>query len=310
MKNFIKGLIVFFSVLLVVLIGTMTYALVKGTDRIPLFGGLEDRFSSDNLLNTQKVSLEGISEIKMDNYSCDVYFLPSEGKEMVIKEYAGGQANQKPFVKATEIGNSLKLKVNKENGRSWFIFGNNARYYEVYLPSTYAGMVAVEAGSGDVYSEMDLALAELNISTHSGSVELRSVEADKLQIETRSGDIEAESLEGDMHFESTSGELQIDEMIGKVAIKTSSGDVSIDYLALTEDVEIETSSGEVRCEIPQNANFQFKVETSSGDIVTSFDQYLSFDRDGEKASGNVGDGDKIKATVRVKTSSGDIDFSY
>ncbi|MGL6200314.1 MAG: DUF4097 family beta strand repeat-containing protein [Lachnospiraceae bacterium] len=378
MKNIMKGMIIFFSVLLVGLIGILTFALVTGSDRLPLIGSISEGFYEPKLINTETVSLEDISAIDIDNSSYDIIFKRGESEEIVIKEY--GKSKDKTFVTAEKSGKTLNIKSNKNIGRTWFVIVSTYRYYEVYLPESYNGSMDVETSSGDIYAETNLTFSDFKVDSTSGYVELLKLSAANIDIQTSSGDVEADYLDGDSKISCTSGYVEVGDIAGNAKIETSSGDidagqvkgtveissqsgyvdvaesggdtkietnsgdvniknitgklsittssgyveaddiagggtidtnsgdVNIEFTALTDDLDIQTSSGYVSCEIPQNTEFQFEANTSSGYIDTDFDKQLSFNKKGNQASGLIGDDADYKVTI--KTSSGDIDVSY
>jgi len=378
MKNIIKGLIIFFAILLVGLIGLMTYALVKGSDELPLLGNSFYGWTEAELINTQNVEVDDISSIDISNSSRDIIFKRGDSDHMVIREYSS-KSKDKSFVSISQSSNILKLKSDKNSGRSWFVLRSNYQYYEVYLPTSYQGSMNIKTSSGDIYSETDLILSDYSLSSSSGYVDLQSLTAEKINIATSSGDIDAQYLEGetelscqsgyvevgeikgdikittssgdvntgrvdgtvniktssgyadveegsDTKIETSSGDITISNVNGRLDIKsssgyveaenitgggsvyTTSGDINLEFAELTEDLQIDASSGYVYCDIPKEANFQLQVDTSSGDINTDFDETLSYNKKGNHVSGLIGSA--ADSNINISTTSGDVSLSY
>lgn len=176
--------------------------------------------------------------------------------------------------------------------------------------SSTSGNIKVYGGSGDS-----------NFSASSGEVTIKNASG-VLKVDTTSGNIEIADSNGEKNIEASSGEISITNSSGVVQVSSSSGDVRISALDgggnisttsgkvlyelkdVNDDIDIETSSGDVTLEIPDMVNFDFTADTSSGDIRTFFDDALSFNKDGDRASGTVGENpDK---TIEISTTSGEI----
>ena len=336
MKSMIKGMIVFFSILLLSLVALMTYALVRGSSELPLIGGRR-------LINTQIAEMEDISDISIKNYSSDIFFKRSDGNDIVIKEYISNRSTQASFVTINQEGSSLNIYADKKSFNSWSIFGSSHRYFEVYLPESYQGAMRVDTSSGDVYAEIDLEFTDCSVNSASGYLKFEKLSAENISIKTSSGDINGKELNGKKKLSAKSGDINIDSSTGDAEISTSSGDVKLDEAKgnmdistssgnlrvdrltgsararstsgdiqlnlseLTGDLSFETSSGYVSCKLPKDTGFKFWASTSSGDIKTDFDDSLSFNKKGSQAEGMIGD--PAGHFVEVKTTSGDIKFS-
>lgn len=275
MKNIMKGLIIFFSVLLITLLGLMTYALVNGSDELPLIGGIYSNLAEAKLINTQTISPEGAENIKIKNSSYDIIFMDSDSEEIVVKEYSS-KSKQKSFVTVDKSGNTLNITSNKKNVRSWFVLRSNYAYYEVYLPASYKDAVDIETSSGDFSAETNLEFSDFNVNSSSGYVNLNNLRAGNIYIKTSSGDIRTEYLDGPAELSSSSGYIEIGDVAGDIKIRTSSGDVDTGQIDGTVDIsctsgyvtvagggdtQIQTSSGDIGIE---NITGRLNIKTSSG----------------------------------------------
>jgi DUF4097 and DUF4098 domain-containing protein YvlB len=148
--------------------------------------------------------------------------------------------------------------------------------------------VTVEAASGDIH------LASFNgrarIKTASGDLTVGSA-VGGLQVATSSGDVRVDALDGDLVVSTASGDISIGSAAGSVSVKTASGDIAIRRFS---GVELEGSA-------------------MSGDFSIGLVPGMSIDADFHTRSGSfrnlapAGTGERsIKATMRIKTLSGDI----
>ncbi len=344
MKTIIKGMIAVLSVIMIGLAVFLAFALTAGTDGIPMVGGWVNDLSERRMINSQTESLDQITGITIKSRSSDVFLLKSDTDELLIKEYISNKSVKKPFFTLSRNGSTIVLESDEKMTNNWSVFGSNYRYIEVYLPDSFKGAVKISSSSGDVAADGVWEFLEYIIRTASGDAEFDTVTADRIEIDTSSGDVYAEELNGqkdiktqsgsvsiikalgDVRISTSSGDIEMNSLEGKLDVKTSSGSVWVNQLdgsararttsgdvdliitRLEGSVDIETSSGEVSCIIPKEAGFQFDATTSSGDIETYFDNSLSFNKKGSQAAGQVGP--SSDNNIRVKTTSGDIEFSY
>lgn len=341
MKKAMKGMIIFFSVVLVVILGFMAYVLIRGGEGVSFFSSGEDGFSiGTTLVGTEKIDSSGISAIDITVSSADIKFKTADGNEIIIEEYAGGQAKKVQTISAVKSDSNFKVTMDTQRVNNWVMFGSNYRYLEVYLPADYSKTMRIRTTSGDIYADNELKAAEFTVGTSSGYLYLADVSADSISIQTSSGDVNADifsgpakiqcssgyvrikenigdtsvstnsgdvtlsSMKGNLDVQTSSGYVKAENIVGKARVKTSSGDVTLDFQELTGDLDIETTSGYVRCNIPEDTGFEFSASTNSGDIDTYFDDFLGYDKKGKKAGGTIGSSSDRE--VRIQTSSGDI----
>lgn len=340
MKNIIKGLIALFSIMLVFLAVLMIWALARESNGVPIAGGFMSWISKQRLINSQTIEMGDISEISIKNYSSDIFIKKSDSNDIVIKEYVGDRSNESSFISVNQDGKILNISENKKLSNSSFIFGSSHRYFELYLPEAYQGMMALDSSSGDVFSEMSMQFADCSINTASGDIKLTGLTADKIsikalsgdvhadkitgkkklstqsgyinidnsigdtEISTRSGDVSLDKADGHMDINTSSGYLRIENLTGSAKVESTSGDIQLNFVALNGDLELTSTSGYASCIIPKNTGFRFLANTNSGDIMTDFDSNLNFNRKGTQAEGTVGDTAEYK--IEVETNSGDI----
>jgi lia operon protein LiaG len=301
MKSLIKGMILFFVLIIVLLTGFLIYGLTAGDN---MRWGFADRHANAKLISTQELSLDGISEIIITAKDSDVIFKETNANQITIKEY-GSKRYKESFIKADSREDILTLTADRQ-GSSWFKFDNRFRYIEVHLPTTYKDAMSVQTNSGDITADYALTFSEFSAEGSSGSVELYSVHADRITLGASSGEIQVNSASGSLDAETSSGDISIEDISGNGTFHTSSGDVSLVVTDLTGDLSFDTSSGTVKCSLPEDTGFAFAADTTSGDINTFFDDDLSYNKRGNNARGTVGGDSKYK--IEVSTSSGDIRF--
>lgn len=179
--------------------------------------------------------------------------------------------------------------------------------------STSSGDIKVYGGSGNT-----------EVSSTSGSIYVESALGD-FKAGTSSGDIKVEGTIGRKDIHSTSGEIILENSEGYIKASTSSGDIKIrntngagdfhstsglidvefskDASSLTDDINAETSSGDIIISVPASLTFEFHANTSSGDI-SFFNDTISYSKNNRKATATVGRSPSTQLTT--ETTSGDI----
>lgn len=142
--------------------------------------------------------------------------------------------------------------------------------------------------SGDVRVTDARSRRDAEISSVSGDVTIRGVEARELTISSVSGDVEI-----------------VDGSCERASMKSVSGDLRYQgRLSSGGRYEFNSHSGEVTLLIPEDVGFELEASTFSGDIDTEFEmQVQSVGRRRQNLRGVVGDGSAI---IEAKTFSGDV----
>ncbi|BBY17604.1 DUF4097 family beta strand repeat-containing protein [Mycolicibacterium litorale] len=141
-------------------------------------------------------------------------------------------------------------------------------------------------------ARFDVVEGNIKADTASGDIAAQSV-VGNVAIATASGDATFGRLEGDLKFQAASGALTVERLRGAVRAQTASGDVSV-AAAVSGDVTVTTSSGDVGLGIPEGTAAKLDVHTRSGSFSNTLDP-----------SGGPADGNE-KLVVHARTGSGDI----
>lgn len=159
----------------------------------------------------------------------------------------------------------------KKTGCGFLSFGSCDTDYVIQIPKDLA--VFAETSSGEILA---IGLEKgAQLKTSSGRIELHTV-GGEIQAETSSGDIEGQALPE-----------------GQFRAKSSSGEIELEFASAPLSIGAETSSGEVKIELPGADTYAVEAETDSGDT----DNRLKHDPAAIRK-------------IRAKTSSGDVRLEY
>ncbi|MGH8286158.1 MAG: DUF4097 family beta strand repeat-containing protein [Steroidobacteraceae bacterium] len=171
------------------------------------------------------------------------------------------------------------------------------------------GRQRLKSISGNV--ETDVAESDIELRTISGDAILRGRgKPAHVRAETVSGNLTLSHGAGELDAKTTSGDLIVElEPARAVRVRTVSGNLRLSgELAPDGEVDAETVSGELSARLSGAGGFDYEVTSFSGDIDTCFRdkaEPTSKYGPGTRLAGKHGDG---KATVRMKTMSGDVEL--
>ena len=168
---------------------------------------------------------------------------------------------------------------------------------EIEIPSLTADTVSLDSTSGDITA--DITAPDITAHSTSGDVKLAvHGKVNSLKLDSTSGALGVELDEADkVSANSTSGAIRIAAgKAGQVSAHSTSGNI---YLALKQfdKADIRATSGDVTAELPAEPGFTLKYTPSSGKLNTEIP--LS----GSKENYTCGD---ASAQITVDTSSGDL----
>lgn len=274
------------------------------------------------LVNEQAIDTKEIKNIIISYSSDSIHLYKNNSDELMLREYMNYKPEKDEIASIMIIDNSLIIESGERN-KKLFMLGSYNRRIEVYVPLNYENNFEINVSSGAIKSEeaykflnfkasgssgsiklKDIYADNINISVNSGSVSLENAEASNLRIKSSSGSIKILKAIGDSTFSSSSGSITVDSIVGKIDASASSGSIRVNVSELKHDVSASTGSGFVNISIPEISSFEFSAETSSGSIKTYFDSKLSHGRGRKEASAKIGDNPNVK--INLSASSGSV----
>ncbi|WP_102273928.1 LiaG family protein [Cytobacillus massiliigabonensis] len=164
-------------------------------------------------------------------------------------------------------GDSIKI----EYSRKWFdgfkIFNHTPELY-IYIPEDYNRKMAIDVGSGYLNFEgSSVELEELKIDMSSGKVDLTNVTAKDFIHKGSSGMIDIDTLiTNSGTIDMSSGKVKIENYQGELEAEVSSGQLDVQLNKLVDDIHLRASSGQIKLDLPEDADFKLNGKSSSGYI--------------------------------------------
>ncbi|WP_242020906.1 LiaG family protein [Cytobacillus oceanisediminis] len=271
----------------IILVGS--YLLFTGVTSWMTFGGGATEASINDRTDLISINVSG----------SDTVIIPEKRSD--VSAELDGKGN----VTVNKSGN----EVHVEYKRRWldgFQFFNSKSNLKIYIPEDYSNSMSINIGSGrlDFAGESEskpFELEKLNVDMSSGKVSLSNIKADEFEHEGSSGMMDADHLitrSGEIDM--SSGRVNIRNYQGKLDAEVSSGQLDIMIDKLTDSVNVEASSGFVRLDLPDDADFTLKGKASSGHIISKF-ELEDESRNKNDISGKHGSGEH---DINVSVSSG------
>ncbi|TLS37964.1 DUF4097 family beta strand repeat-containing protein [Pseudalkalibacillus caeni] len=241
-------------------------------------------------INDQKtVKASGIDSIEVDTSSIDVNIVPTKGKDIRIEldGKVSEKLKDKIRLRVHENGDTIKIDIEERNS---FKFGVTIKSLDltVQVPEKRFENITVDTSSGDI--------------------EVEDVEADGFHFSASSGDVTASNLKAaSISIDTSSGDMVLNDLQGSLQGEASSGRIMLDTKKITDDIEFNTSSGNVEIESavqPDALILEFDGSSGEGNVDLKGMDYKV--KEEHEIRGSIG---KNGPKLIVNTSSGDFDLN-
>ncbi len=323
-----KIVIVAVAAVVLLMIGGISVMSVKKASEDGQFGGAVN-FSIGGraeLRNTIEIPLDKAKSLQITYGSKNIKVYQAKDNVILIKEYL--YSNKKEAQAEAVYGEDGKVSVT--GGSAWnlifFGFGlGGEERIEVFIPEKGLKELSIETGSGNITSEAGYYQEDGTLMVKAGSGNVKWTGADTRNISFRtgsgnltveqikgtselhagSGNIKVEKIEGAIQAGTGSGGITLEEFAGSGCMKAGSGNIKVEAVQIRGDLELETNSGNIKLELPENlSGCQFNINAGSGNIHTDFDKQLSFNKKGNSAQGTFGE--EALYHIRAKAGSGNV----
>ncbi len=222
---------------------------------------------------------------------------------------------------AEEVANHIEIKV-EQTGNLVEITTN---YLKLSNRSRSFWSKVLGAGA-DSYGDVDfnITVPDINlfkIKSTAAEIELSNIEAE-IDVENASGstrgeflfgpvtvrqpagDIELKWVEGDIRINSNSSRITIKQVVGAIDVLSRTGDVRIQTeLDSPRDYFVETTTGKITFEVPENSSGMLSIETRSGNVTSQVPVAIR-SRTGTRLVGEFGSGGP---RITLSSSTGDVE---
>lgn len=274
------------------------------------FGSGKELRKNEYIRKEESIDLVDVDKIELEFKSSDLNVHFTEDTKMRVVQYSTKELNEDELFKVNRT--SSTINISEKNKIYFFYIGFfDQKAYDVYIPKEYEKTLKISLVSGNIEVDESLKFEDLTISSTSGDIKMRDIEAKSIGIETVSGDIKLQNLKEDnLKLKTTSGDISMGNIVGEIEAKTTSGE--IESRKIEGNVEMQSVSGNIECEdfrITGDSN----IKTTSGEVKMYLNEESNCEIFTDTVSGNVTlpnrrnvMGNAPYVELKVKTTSGNI----
>lgn len=283
-------------------------------------------FSSNNLKLDIQIPKQYKDRLYVDSSSGDISINSPLNLSNIKLESSSGNINSPNLIKAQEFDASASsgnisidnVACNKSNVKSTSgtirCKGINSKINttfdassgDIHLENVTSKDLAIETTSGLINAKNILCGGYSSFRASSGDIGLNTIKAKDITIETTSGTVKGDIINADsiIDLSASSGDMTLDNVKGNVKSKSTSGNVKVYFSNFSSNnININTSSGDAILKLPENSAFTLNTKTSSGNIKCAFPVTISSEDHEHSLNGVVCGGQNI---IGISTSSGNI----
>lgn len=217
-------------------------------------------------------------------------------------------------------GDTVVAEARRKRSGGWNLFGSNNNIsisFVVYAPEyssveghTSGGSVSADNilnnlslnTSGGSVSVNNVA-GEIELRTSGGSISIENVDGN-LDGRTSGGSISAENVSGYADLRTSGGSIRLENISAKMSARTSGGSIRGEFLTFEDDIDLQTSGGNIDIELPGMSDFNLDVR---GQRVNTELRNFSGEFKRDHIEGKIGNGGPM---LTARTSGGSVNLRY
>lgn len=252
----------------------------------------------------QSASLEGVSKVKINLGSSDVFIIEGTGEQAMV--VASGEVSERLLEKTRLVVKPSQDELLIELEQPKFTIGFNFTSIKltITLPPREWEKFVLSTGSGTIEGER-LQARELKLASGSGGIRLEQVTAEQLEFSLGSGSADITAQAARIVGDTGSGRIVLNgQTFGELKLETGSGGITVTADELNGRTQLETGSGNIAVLLAQRPeSLRVKAETGSGKTKLEWEGYTDLEEKGGGLSASYGSGE---AELIAKTGSGSI----
>ncbi|MGB5847507.1 MAG: DUF4097 family beta strand repeat-containing protein [Ignavibacteriaceae bacterium] len=219
-------------------------------------------------------------QLKVKTPTGDVEVTYWDESKVYIKILGDDDAEERMSFEFNNDDNLVEIIADKDGSLfSWFS-GINLKY-EIKVPANF----------------------NVDVSTSGGDIKLGGVNG-TAKLHTSGGDVWAERVEGNLDVSTSGGDIKLICGGTEIVAHTSGGDINLNYFGPNLGIDLSTSGGDIRVELPADFDASMELSTSGGDVSCNLTMNNATKLSGHKIVADLNNGGM---EFNAHTSGGDID---
>lgn len=235
-------------------------------------------FFSKELTLAKELSFE-TGNFTLNSNSYPVKITRSPDSKIYVKQFAEKGITEKELMQYEENKDGVTVKIPAINN----LRIASRRYLEIALPES-CGTLSLISSSGGISADCPVNAREFSADIASGRFKVDEIAAEKISLSSKSGGIKCGSISGNVKISSASGGITLEELSGAFEIKSASGGIRLDKICgggkisassggikavfadISDNVDINVTSGGVKVNVPKNSDISLSAKASSGTV--------------------------------------------
>ncbi len=245
----------------------MGQSLKEGLKKLSVKMDLRDKVRYD-----YTVPAAQLTDVEVLTNSGDVTFGVSQDDNIYIVELSGTELSEDKLARIQVQDDILTIAQGRKSSAGSVLFSYEmlSSDFEIYLPQRAWNAIRVTTNSGDVELESGLEVANLDLHTTSGDLQVPDVTCGLCKIETISSDVDISGSLCQGELKTVSGDVDFRGSVKDLTVNSTSGDLELKLENVPETMSLSTVSGDTRLYLPDNDGFYLHYNRVSGDVRSDF----------------------------------------
>lgn len=268
------------------------------------FINFDGNYKTFDIKQDKKLPIEGISDLIASMPVGTINLLPEKRNDIEVNLYGSVEAKDDykvPELECSTIGGKITIEVrNKEYSMN---IRNSKIILDIHIPSDYSKNINLKTVTGDM-NISNMALTNIDCKVTTGNININNIKAEILNTSCITGDIDATNITCQSStLDVITGSIKFHKFTGELNGKIVTGDIYAEISKLTGDINLSSTTGSLRLQLPEDAGFSIKAKANIGDVSCSFPVNSNRSLTAKEVDGTIGSG---KYNVILNITTGDI----
>lgn len=305
----IKRIVLYLTVVVVI-------CFVTGLSIIAATGGFADNSSHFSFINfggnymtydikqEKKLTARGINDLTANMSVGTINLLPENRNDIVVNLYGSVEAGDGYKVPELDCSiNGDKIAIEVRNKQYSMDIRNSKITLDIHIPSSYSKSITLKSITGDINAG-NMTLNNLDCKTTTGNISANNIKAEIFNTSCTTGDIDTTNITCKSSTSNViTGSIKLHKFTGELKGSIITGDIYAEISKLAGNIDLSSTTGSLKLQLPDDAEFSIKAKASIGDVSCSFPVSSSRSQMSKEVEGTIGSG---KYNIILDITTGDI----
>jgi DUF4097 and DUF4098 domain-containing protein YvlB len=216
-----------------------------------------------SLVNKISIPVNDAEKIRINYLSESVILKQSLDGNILVREYMN---SDDPVLFAEVRYNEDEIQIRHGRRKGLHLKSR----IEVYIPADWKGTLAVSNISFDISSVCDWHLSGFIAKSVGGSIEIKSITADSINLFSSVGSLNVPYCSGKMDLNTSNGDIHVQEAIGHGSFSSLSGNIKVNLRKPDGKVRLSSETGEIHLYLSGDESLDLTAASVTGGIFSPF----------------------------------------